>query len=67
MTQIPEQIGLIPLPVGDNDNREKAGDVAPYGFEPDEETLLTRLLPRNLEVQLYAAMLESAAENRVRV
>lgn len=62
MTQIPEQIGLIPLPMGENDNQDKnIGAVAPYEFEPDEETLLTRLLPRNLEVQLYAAMLESAA------
>lgn len=61
MTQVPEQLGLIPLPASNNDNHDKGDNVAPYAFEPDEETLLTRLLPRNLEVQLYAAMLESAA------
>ena len=29
--------------------------------EPDENTILDKLLPRNLAVQIYAAMLESAA------
>ncbi|QHI95056.1 F0F1 ATP synthase subunit gamma [Aristophania vespae] len=61
MTQSPEKISLIPLPVSDNDNLSAGEGSAPYEFEPDEETLLTRLLPRNLEVQLYSAMLESAA------
>jgi F-type H+-transporting ATPase subunit gamma len=30
-------------------------------FEPDEETILSRLLPQALAVQLYTALLESAA------
>ena len=30
-----------------------------YEFEPDEETMLARLLPENLAVQIYGAMLES--------
>jgi F-type H+-transporting ATPase subunit gamma len=34
---------------------------APYEFEPDEETILTQLLPRNLAVQIYKALMESAA------
>ena len=32
-----------------------------YEYEPDEETILSRLLPRNLAIQLYRAMLESNA------
>ena len=32
-----------------------------YEYEPDEETILTRLLPQNLNIQLYRALLESAA------
>jgi F-type H+-transporting ATPase subunit gamma len=32
-----------------------------YDFEPDEETILARLLPQALAIQLYRALLESAA------
>jgi F-type H+-transporting ATPase subunit gamma len=32
-----------------------------YEFEPDEETILAELLPRNLGIQVYRAMLESYA------
>ncbi len=34
---------------------------APYEFEPDEETILKDLLPRNLTVQIYRALLENSA------
>lgn len=63
MTQQPEALALVPLPVAENDNAEKAGaaDGAVYEFEPDEGQLLAQLLPRNLVVQFYAALLESAA------
>ena len=37
---------------------------APYEFEPDEETILKDLLPRNLTVQLYRALLENAASEQ---
>ena len=32
-----------------------------YEFEPDEETILARLLPQALAIQVYRALLESAA------
>ncbi|MGE3623401.1 MAG: F0F1 ATP synthase subunit gamma [Bdellovibrionales bacterium] len=34
---------------------------AVYEFEPDEETILASILPSNLAMQIYGAMLESAA------
>lgn len=34
---------------------------SPYSFEPDEEEILTLLLPRNLGVQMFRAMLDSNA------
>lgn len=34
---------------------------AVYEFEPDEETILAQLLPRNLAMQIFGALLESAA------
>ncbi|MBA5728060.1 F0F1 ATP synthase subunit gamma [Bombella mellum] len=62
MTQQPEDIALVPLPVAKNDNAAQARtDGAVYEFEPDEGQLLAQLLPRNLVVQFYAAILESAA------
>lgn len=67
MTQTPTEMQLIPLALPENDNAEQA-DVASYEFEPDEATLLSSLLPRNLQVQLYATMLETAAgENGARM
>src|SRR6202035_298769 len=36
-------------------------DGAIYEFEPDEEEILAELLPRNLGVQIYTALLENAA------
>jgi F-type H+-transporting ATPase subunit gamma len=37
---------------------------ATYEFEPDEEEILAALLPRNLAVQLYRALLENAASEQ---
>ncbi|GBR11685.1 ATP synthase F0F1 subunit gamma [Acetobacter oeni LMG 21952] len=60
MSQVPTPLQLIPLGL---DEAEAVSDsnAAQYEFEPDEQTLLERLLPRNLQVQIYAALLESAA------
>ncbi len=41
-----------------------AAGAAPYEFEPDEETILADLLPRNLTVQIYRALLENAASEQ---
>ncbi|MCQ8277456.1 F0F1 ATP synthase subunit gamma [Acetobacteraceae bacterium KSS8] len=60
MSQTPTELQLVPLALPSNDN-EKGDSDASYEFEPDEETILARLLPRNLAIQLYRAMLESAA------
>ena len=60
MSQTPTEIRLVPLALPSNDN-EVGPNEAAYEFEPDEETILGRLLPRNLQIQLYRAMLESAA------
>ena len=44
--------------------RDGAGDGAAYEFEPDEEEILSALLPRNLAVQVYRSMLESFASEQ---
>ena len=61
ISQIPTEVQLIPLPVPDKTEDEAAGARAVYEFEPDEETILARLLPQNLAIQIYRAMLESNA------
>ena len=43
---------------------EAGAGASPYEFEPDEETILTELLPRNLAVQIYRALLENAASEQ---
>ncbi|MDH3239577.1 MAG: F0F1 ATP synthase subunit gamma [Alphaproteobacteria bacterium] len=59
---------LIPFPMpetreSEKEEAEKREDVlaAIYEFEPDEETILADLLPSNLGIQVYRAMLESYA------
>ncbi|BCI68218.1 MAG: F0F1 ATP synthase subunit gamma [Acetobacter sp.] len=60
MSQVPTPLQLIPLGL-DEAEAKPDPDAAQYEFEPDEQVLLERLLPRNLQVQMYAALLESAA------
>jgi F-type H+-transporting ATPase subunit gamma len=38
-----------------------SGPQAQYEFEPDEESILARLLPQNLAIQIYRALLENNA------
>jgi F-type H+-transporting ATPase subunit gamma len=48
-------------PGNDNKAAEAPEDAKQYEFEPDEETILADLLPRNLAIQIYTALLSSAA------
>jgi len=41
-----------------------AGNAAVYEYEPDEEEILADLLPRNLSVQLFRALLENNASEQ---
>jgi F-type H+-transporting ATPase subunit gamma len=43
---------------------DAAAGGAVYEFEPDEEEILAALLPRNLAVQVYRALLENAASEQ---
>jgi F-type H+-transporting ATPase subunit gamma len=61
ISQVPTEIQLIPLPPPEKTEDAGSGAKAVYEFEPDEETILSRLLPQNLAIQIYRAMLESNA------
>jgi len=59
MTQIPTGQQIIP-PVFEDSAADTLGG-AVYEYEPDEEEILAELLPRNLAVQVFRALLENAA------
>jgi F-type H+-transporting ATPase subunit gamma len=60
ITQIVTVQQLIPFAQPSGDIPAPEGG-AIYEFEPDEEEILAELLPRNLAVQIYTALLENAA------
>ncbi len=55
----------IPTPAVANQNAsapEAAKDpVSPYSFEPSEEEILEQLLPKNISIQIFRALLDSSA------
>lgn len=57
LTQKPSPLQLIPFQL-DTSNVSTA---EPVEFEPAEESVLESILPRNLAVQIYRSMLDSAA------
>jgi F-type H+-transporting ATPase subunit gamma len=69
MTQIVTAQQMIPFapptppPGADTAAAEGMGG-AIYEFEPSEEEILTELLPNNLAVQIYTALLENAASEQ---
>ena len=62
MSQIVTFKQLVPVEAPDAAAGE--GVQAIYEFEPDEERILAELLPRNLAVQIYGALLENAASEQ---
>ncbi|HWB52024.1 MAG TPA: F0F1 ATP synthase subunit gamma [Stellaceae bacterium] len=64
ITQIVTAQQLIPFPAPEDAGAATAEGGAVYEFEPDEEEILRELLPRNLAVQIYTALLENAASEQ---
>jgi F-type H+-transporting ATPase subunit gamma len=56
MSQVPTVQQLIPAPVD-----ESAGAARYYNYEPGENEILEELLPRNIGIQIFRALLENAA------
>jgi len=70
ISQIVTNQQLIPLSVEDTAGEGGAEAQPPsvgnavYEFEPEEERIIAELIPRNLAVQIFKAMLESAASEQ---
>ena len=55
---------LIPLVTDDYNSDNKNYSLQDYNFEPDEENILNHVVPQNLSVQLFTALLESVASEQ---
>ncbi len=61
ITQIPQAQQIIPLNTENNDENKSEES---YEFEPDEDEILTNLLPKNISTQIFKAMLENSASEQ---
>ena len=61
ITQIPQAQQIIPLNVESSED-DKSEDS--YEFEPDEDEILSNLLPKNISTQIFKAMLENSASEQ---
>jgi F-type H+-transporting ATPase subunit gamma len=59
ISQVVTEQQLVPAPPPEGEAEDLGG--ATYDFEPDEDVILARLLPQALAMQVYRALLESAA------
>ena len=61
ITQIPQEQQIIPL----KSNEIKKNSVENnYEFEPEEDEILSNLLPKNISTQIFKAMLENSASEQ---
>jgi len=61
IAQVPTALQIIP-PLFEP--AKESGAAAAYEYEPEEEDILADLLPRNLSVQVFRALLENAASEQ---
>jgi F-type H+-transporting ATPase subunit gamma len=61
LVQEPVVEQIIPIPPAEDSGEKGASGNAMVEYEPDEEEILSALLPRNIAVQVYRALLENQA------
>ncbi|MBW4022547.1 MAG: F0F1 ATP synthase subunit gamma [Proteobacteria bacterium] len=61
MTQVPTELRLVPMAPDEPAAEKREDERASYEFEPDEDEILARLLPRALSIQIWQAMLDNEA------
>ena len=55
---------LVPAEIGEAGEAAAPGANAAYEYEPGEETILSDLLPRNVSIQIFRALLENVASEQ---
>ncbi len=63
ISQIPQAQQIIPPQISTGDDGADSQDVS-YDYEPDENEILDDLLPRNVSVQIFRALLENGASEQ---
>ncbi len=61
ITQIPQEQQIIPLK--SNEVKKNSAEDN-YDFEPEEDEILSNLLPKNISTQIFKAMLENSASEQ---
>jgi F-type H+-transporting ATPase subunit gamma len=64
LVQEPTGIQIIPVPLAPAAIAAPVGAKAAVEYEPDEEEILAELLPRNVAIQIFRALLENAASEQ---
>jgi F-type H+-transporting ATPase subunit gamma len=64
LVQFPTEQQIIPVPLAAAANDGGAAATNAVDYEPDEKDVLAALLPRNVAIQLFRAMLENAASEQ---
>tara|TARA_Y100001958_G_C21215665_1_gene541065 strand:+ start:542 stop:1420 length:879 start_codon:yes stop_codon:yes gene_type:complete len=62
ITQIPQAQQIIPTDRNTSDANKENNIL--YEFEPDEDEILDELLPKNISIQVFKALLENAASEQ---
>ena len=61
ITQIPQEQQIIPLKASEIEGNSSEDS---YEFEPEEDEILSNLLPKNISTQIFKAMLENSASEQ---
>ena len=61
ISQIVTEQSLIPCTIDSEEDKNSQDGEINFEFEPDEKGILSELLPKNLSIQIYKAILESGA------
>ena len=61
ITQIPQEQQIIPLNTSEKAENSYEDN---YEFEPEEDEILSNLLPKNISTQIFKAMLENSASEQ---
>ncbi len=61
---VQEPVGRQIIPVAIDTSIAKSTSLAAVEYEPDEESILAELLPRNIAIQIFGALLENAASEQ---
>ena len=64
ITQIPQEQQIIPLNTSEKEENSSEQPDDSYEFEPDEDEILSNLLPKNISTQIFKAMLENSASEQ---